>query len=995
LRLKSLAVAAAVLLTAALAAIAAAVYFLDPTSLAMSLAASVKADTGRDLSLGAVGITFLPRPALDLQEVRFGNAAWGSRPWIVQAGRASADIDVLALFSRRLRIKHIEVTDASVFLETDRGGKGNWVIDLPGSRTPPWLESLQINELKLESLAFAYRDGASGKTTAAQVDAARIDAPGDARPIHFSARGTFAGKKVEVAGTAGALTAMLADAPAYPVDLEGKVGAASFGLRGSIDKPRTLGGLEMALSVRTAELGELAGLLGGSARPLGPFSGAAQLTGSAAAPGFSDIDATLGGGERPEIRLRGAVADLRAASGVDLKLTASAAKPWRFGKAASGPRLPPFRASARLRDAQPGYRVDELDLRIADGTANASQQVVQGGQLAIKDGRLNVNALQATLGGARVTLDGSIADPRNLAGLDLGIALQGDDLAELFKFFGGSIRPIGPYAGRGRIQGSLDALRLTAIDAQAGRSGQSVHVSGQIAEAPDGYAFEDLKLALGRTSMQGRVAFARGEARPHFTADLSGRLVDLSELPRPEPIPGGTNPLLAADVEANIRFDRVVLPDRRELGPVSGGVVLTAGAVGLKQFSVAVEGASATLEGRIGDPLKLAALDLTVNIQVARPAGLEAFTEQHLPLIPAFTASGRLTDVSDGYSLAGLKVAHAATTITGDLTVTRGAKRFKISAKASSPLLDVTKLTQPSDKGSTAKPKGGTRAIPDVPLPLNILRLVDADLDLRFDSVKVGEAAPLGPLTAHAVIADGSLKAEPVQLVVKADQLLSALVAVDAAQNGWALRIQGKGIDFGELLARLGKAGVVTGGSTDLGIQLQGRGNSLRALLGSLDGAVRVGVGPHRIHNFAVNLEGGLVLHMFALANPFQKSDPDTDVKCFAVLVPVRNGIFTSERNIAIETAKYNVVASGTVNLHTERIDMTVTPVVRNEAGTIVRVGGTLVAPSFGLDAAGAARSAASLGAAVVAPAWLIADSLIKKTVSDPNPCITAFRKGE
>jgi hypothetical protein len=520
--------------------------------------------------------------------------------------------------------------------------------------------------------------------------------------------------------------------------------------------------------------------------------------------------------------------------------------------------------------------------------------------------------------------------------------------------------------------------------------------TARIADAPGGYAFEDLKLTLGRTAVQGRMTHTRGEPRQRITADLSGSLVDLSELPRLQPKPGGTNPLLVADVEANIRFDRVVLPDRRSLGPVSGGVVLTAGAVKLKQFTVAVEGASATLEGRIGDPLNLAALDLAVDAKVARAGGLETLTGQHLPIIPAFTASGRLTDVPDGYRLAGLKVAHAATTITGDFAVTRGVKRFKISAKASSPLLDVSKLAQASEASSAAKPKTARgRAIPDVPLPLNILRLVDADLDLRFDAVKFGEAPPLGPLIAHAVVAEGSLKADPVQLVVKTEQPLSGSVAIDAAQNAWSLDIQGKGIDFGDLLARLGKVGVVTGGSTDLGIQLQGRGNSLRGLLGSLNGDVRVAVGPHRIHNFDVNLQGGLVLRMFALANPFQKSDPDTDVKCFAALVPVRNGIFTSERNIAIETAKYNVVASGTVNLRTERIDIAVTPVVRSEAGTIVRVGGTLAAPSFGLDAAGAARSAASLGAAVVAPAWLIADSLIKKTVSDPNPCITAFRKGE
>jgi uncharacterized protein involved in outer membrane biogenesis len=423
-------------------------------------------------------------------------------------------------------------------------------------------------------------------------------------------------------------------------------------------------------------------------------------------------------------------------------------------------------------------------------------------------------------------------------------------------------------------------------------------------------------------------------------------------------------------------------------------VRLDAGAVALKQFTVAVDGASATLEGRIGDPLAPAGFDLLVSARVAKATGIESFSGMRLPVVPAFAVTGRLTDVPDGYALSGLKIEHAATTITGELAVTRVAKRFKVSAKGNSPLLDAAIFMRSSGEKRAAKPgSAGARAIPDLPLPLNILRLIDADVDLRFDAVKIVEAAPLGALTARAVMADGRLKVDLVQLIVKPEAPLSASAAIDAAKNAWALRAEGKGIDFGDLLARVGQAGVVTGGSADVSIQLQGQGKSLAALVGSLDGDARVSVGPHRIHNFAVNLEGGLVPRLFALANPFQKSDPDTEVKCVAIALPVRHGVLKSERNIAIETAKYNVVANGTVNFATERIELAVTPVVRGKAGTIVLVGGTLAAPSVGLDVGGAAISAVSLGATVVAPAWWIADSLVKKAASDPNPCATALAR--
>ena len=266
----------------------------------------------------------------------------------------------------------------------------------------------------------------------------------------------------------------------------------------------------------------------------------------------------------------------------------------------------------------------------------------------------------------------------------------------------------------------------------------TAHVTGP----RDGYVFDDLKLALGRTSAQGRVVYAAGKPRPRVTANLSGPLVDLSELSSIQLKPGGTNPLLAADVDADIRFDRVMLPDRRALGPVSGVARLTAGAVELKQFTVAVDGASAMMDGRINEPLTITGLSLMVNASIKHGAGLSALTGQRLQNLPAFTASGKLTDVPAGYALSGLKLVSAAMTITGDVAVTRGAERFKISVKASSPLLDLSEYMHPAAASSTAKPAApGARAIPDVQLPLDVLRAIDVDLDLRFDTLKSSNAS--------------------------------------------------------------------------------------------------------------------------------------------------------------------------------------------------------------------------------------------------------------
>jgi hypothetical protein len=79
-------------------------------------------------------------------------------------------------------------------------------------------------------------------------------------------------------------------------------------------------------------------------------------------------------------------------------------------------------------------------------------------------------------------------------------------------------------------------------------------------------------------------------------------------------------------------------------------------------------------------------------------------------------------------------------------------------------------------------------------------------------------------------------------------------------------------------------------------------------------------------------------------------------------------------------------------------IDATVTPIVTSGVGmgdvrTIVRLRGTLAAPTVTVDPVRTAvKSAASVGAAVTTLGGsLVAEALLKKALSDPNPCATAL----
>jgi hypothetical protein len=162
---------------------------------------------------------------------------------------------------------------------------------------------------------------------------------------------------------------------------------------------------------------------------------------------------------------------------------------------------------------------------------------------------------------------------------------------------------------------------------------------------------------------------------------------------------------------------------------------------------------------------------------------------------------------------------------------------------------------------------------------------------------------------------------------------------------------------------------------------------------------LRVAIGPARMTGGALDAGGGVLNHILDKSDPFHRSDPSTDLKCAVVRLPVRNGIATSQRTIAFETTKVNMVVSGTINLGTEALDLAIRPTVKEALGIgaanlaeLVRVSGTLSRPEIGIDTAASAKAALSVGGAIATGGIsLLAESLFSKGSADRTPCQSGF----
>ncbi len=159
------------------------------------------------------------------------------------------------------------------------------------------------------------------------------------------------------------------------------------------------------------------------------------------------------------------------------------------------------RVSARAESFDAPLEID------ADGAWNGSAFSISGtvDSLArIASGRPVEFAIEAEAFGFDARLAGAVAEPGKPAGLDLRVAVRGEDLSTLARLAGSPLPKLGPVALDARVRGGSDKLRIG-----------------------------DLKAAFAASDLSGRIDLALSGPRPHVGGTLASRRIDLAGL-RPE-----------------------------------------------------------------------------------------------------------------------------------------------------------------------------------------------------------------------------------------------------------------------------------------------------------------------------------------------------------------------------------------------------------------------------------------------------------------------------
>lgn len=301
------------------------------------------------------------------------------------------------------------------------------------------------------------------------------------------------------------------------------------------------------------------------------------------------------------------------------------------------------------------------------------------------------------------------------------------------------------------------------------------------------------------------------------------------------------------------------------------------------------------------------------------------------------------------------------------------------------------------------KTAGASEFVPNDVFPFDLLNMVDATVDINLKKLIVNSDLTLANLYAKADLNNGLLKVQPVSFSIGEGK---AQFDITANAKNKSVVIKGSTKDI--LLTDLHKEfkiddnddfGFVSGGATQTKIDLSGNGSTYRQLVNSLNGQVIAIVEKSNLHSGKLKfLTNGFVSQLLSVLKIDTQKAENVDLKCAVVRADFTDGKINFPKGIAVNSDKVDLVSNGTVNLHNDKLNLSVNAYrsgvvdvsIVQTLLNLVKVGGTMQSPKITIDQTGALKTIA--GVAVSGGAFAGAQLLLDK---DTAPCYTALKDTE
>lgn len=238
----------------------------------------MSAAMGRQITLnGPLTIAWGSPMRIVAQGISVANASWGTAPDMLSARRLEIEFYPWSLVSGATRIALTEIEGASLLLETNADGVGNWKFSNAAPKKRKHFPVLQ--HLVIRDSALRWHNGRTDARTEIDVAALNLAAPDPNGAVNIDGEGRFQDMPIKLAAEVGPLAALRNATKPYPVTLHGSLGGMRLDIEGQVAQPLDFSGVDLRLSLAGQGLAALADKLGIPLPALPPFRGTAKLQG--------------------------------------------------------------------------------------------------------------------------------------------------------------------------------------------------------------------------------------------------------------------------------------------------------------------------------------------------------------------------------------------------------------------------------------------------------------------------------------------------------------------------------------------------------------------------------------------------------------------------------------------------------------------------------------------------------------------------------------------
>jgi AsmA protein len=334
------------------------------------------------------------------------------------------------------------------------------------------------------------------------------------------------------------------------------------------------------------------------------------------------------------------------------------------------------------------------------------------------------------------------------------------------------------------------------------------------------------------------------------------------------------------------------------------------------------------LDGIITDLLALTAVDMHMALRGENLEHLYTLLGIAFPATRPYAIQGHLAHSGTAWQYEKFSGRIGSSDIAGSTTVTTGSKRPELKAEIESKQLDLDDLL-PMIGFSTAK---GTaritraalkaRVLPTLPFKADRWSSVNAEVQLRANTLRRAKAVSLDNLLVHLSLQDSVLTLDPLDFGVTGGQITSR-IRLDGHSSPISAHasVRVRKVSLSKLSPTIARSSTKFGPLNGI-FDLDGRGDSIGNMLASANGKVIAVLEGGQVSQLLMEKAG---VHLWEILTLSLTGDRMVRLRCAVAAFDVTNGRMQTT-SLVFDTQVTTVYGTGSIDLAQEELDLVLEP---------------------------------------------------------------------